>query len=189
MGIQGIELLVGRLKAGDEIAFHSLFDHFYPSLCLFALKYVEDQHAAEDIVQDTFIKYWDKHIDFDHAYKIKSYLYLVTRNSCLNYLRDRKKLAKIQEGADVEADEKFLQYLMEEEAYRILYQAVEQLPPQMRLVIKHALMGLKNSEIAEKMELSEHAVQAYKKRAYKKLRESLNEQSLLVFLVSCILFQ
>ena len=189
MGEKGIGELIEQLKGGDDAAFRSLFDHFYPSLCLFALKYVEDQQAAEDIVQDTFIKYWDKHADFDHAYKIKSYLYLVTRNSCLNYLRDRKKMANIQEGAELEADEKFLQYLMEEEAYRILYNAIEQLPTQMRSVIKHVLLGLKNSEIAEKMELSEHAVQAYKKRAYKKLRESLKEQSLFVFLVSCILFQ
>lgn len=189
MGEKGIEELVERLKAGDDMAFHTLFEYFYPSLCLFAIKHVEDQQAAEDIVQDTFIKYWDKHADFDNSYKIKSYLYLVTRNSCLNYLRDRKKLTNIHEGFEMEADEKFLQYLMEEEAYRILYNAVEDLPLQMRLVIKYALGGLKNNEIAEKMQLSEHSVQTYKKRAYKKLRETLKEQNLLLFILSCVLLQ
>ncbi len=187
MGKTGIEDLIEKLRLGDEMAFHALFNEFYASLCLFAKKYIDDQDAAEDIVQEAFVKYWDKRADFDNSYKLKSYLYLIVRNSCLNHIRDRKKLAQIHEGEEVEADEKFLQYLMEEEAYRILYKAIEELPEQMRAVILHALQGAKNAEIAELMQLSEQSVQTYKKRAYKKLRDSLRENNELLSLLVMVL--
>ena len=65
--------------------------------------------------------------------------------------------------------------VMEEEVHRIFNHAIDKLPLQMRMVINLSLDGLKNSEIAEKMNLSEGTVHAYKKEAYKKLRISLKD--------------
>lgn len=183
----GIEKLIGKLRLGDEAAFHSLFTQFYSSLCSFALKYIDDRDAAEDIVQECFLKYWAKREDFDNPYKLKSFLYLVVRNSCLNYIRDNRKQAGTVPDEDRLISEEFLiELTVEEEAYRILYQAIEGLPPQMKAVIYHALDGLKNSEIAEKMQISEHAVHASKKKAYKKLRENLKDNILLIEIISFI---
>ena len=60
--------------------------------------------------------------------------------------------------------------MMEEEVHRIFNHAIDKLPLQMRMVINLSLDGLKNSEIAEKMNLSEGTV-----HAYKKLRISLKD--------------
>ena len=64
---------------------------------------------------------------------------------------------------------------MEEEVHRIFNHAIDNLPSQMRTVIHYSLDGLKNSEIAKEMGLSEGTVHAYKKEAYKKLRISMKE--------------
>ena len=55
----------------------------------------------------------------------------------------------------------------------MFYAAVEELPSQMRRVIHYTLDGLKNAEIAQEMKISEHAVHAYKKEAYKRLRDKM----------------
>ena len=74
-----------------------------------------------------------------------------------------------------DAEQDFHDYLMEEEAHRIFNKAIDSLPNQMRAVINYSLDGLKNAEIAEKMNLTEGTVHAYKKEAYKKLKISLRE--------------
>lgn len=53
-------------------------------------RYLGDREEAADVVQETFLKYWNKHKDFDDYRKIKSFLYVVVRHACLNLLRDRE---------------------------------------------------------------------------------------------------
>ncbi|WP_455510150.1 RNA polymerase sigma factor [Butyricimonas paravirosa] len=168
-------LLLVRLQQGDEKAFQGLFKEFYASLCLFATHYLGDREEAADIVQEAFLKYWNKRADFDDYRKIKSFLYVVVRHACLNLLRDREQHSRVSEEWIADSEQEFRNQVMEEEVHRIFNHAIDQLPLQMRVVINYSLDGLKNSEIAEKMNLSEGTVHAYKKEAYKKLRISLKD--------------
>lgn len=163
------------LQRGDEDAFRKLFAEFYTALCLFAKRFVGEGEIAEDIVQEAFLKYWDRHADFDNYYKIKSFLYIVVRHDCLNQIRNNRRSTGTEELALIGTEDFFHYQLMEEETFRILHRAIESLPQQMRHVINFALKGLKNAEIAEKMGISENAVHAYKKAAYKKLKGCLKE--------------
>ena len=90
-------LLLKHLQEGDERAFRTLFEEFYAALCLFATRYLGDREEAADVVQETFLKYWNKHTDFDDYRKIKSFLYVVVRHACLNLLRDRELRSRIPE--------------------------------------------------------------------------------------------
>ena len=150
-------LLLKHLQEGDERAFRTLFEEFYASLCLFATRYLGDREEAADVVQETFLKYWNKHTDFD------------------DLLRDRELRSRIPEEWIEDSEQEFRNQVMEEEVHRIFNHAIDKLPLQMRMVINLSLDGLKNSEIAEKMNLSEGTVHAYKKEAYKKLRISLKD--------------
>ncbi|MBC5622827.1 RNA polymerase sigma factor [Butyricimonas hominis] len=170
-----INMLLLRLQQGDEKAFRSLFEEFYPSLCLFATHYLGDKDEAADIVQESFLKYWNKRADFDDYRRIKSFLYVVVRHACLNHLRDRNLRLQVSDELIKDTEQDFHDYLMEEEAHRIFNKAIDSLPNQMRAVINYSLDGLKNAEIAEKMNLTEGTVHAYKKEAYKKLKISLRE--------------
>lgn len=184
-----LEVFLGKLQRGDEGAFRLLFDEFYSALCLFAERFLGDREAAEDVVQEGFLKYWGRHADFDNYYKIKSFLYVVVRHDCLNILRDKRVKLELMEDMAVESDEFFREQVMEEEAYRVFYRAIDGLPQQMRTVIYLALQGLKNGEIAEKMGVSEHAVHAYKKEAYKRLKDKMKEHYYMLGIVFFMLME
>ena len=92
------------------------------------------------------------------------------------YLRDREEAADVvQEEWIEDSEQEFRNQVMEEEVHRIFNHAIDNLPLQMRTVIRYSLDGLKNSEIAEKMGLAEGTIHAYKKEAYRKLKISMRE--------------
>lgn len=161
------------LKEGDGAAFRQLFDEYYQALCLFAVNYLQDDAEAADVVQVCFIKYWDLRQNFNHLAGIRSFLYTAVRNECLNILRNEKRNRKYLEQISGECF--FRNTLIEEEAYRIFYQAIEQLPQQTQKVILLALDGHKNANIATELGISENTVHMLKKIAYKKLRTLLRD--------------
>ena len=171
-----IDIFIDQLQKGDEGAFRVLFDEFYTALCLFAERFLGEREAAADVVQEAFLKYWDRHMDFDNYYKIKSFLYVVVRHDCLNLLRNKREDLPVTEDIAMDSDEFFHNQVMEEEAYRVFYRAIEHLPPQMRNVINYALEGLKNAE------------HAYKKEAYKRLKESMKDYYYLLDIFFLYLF-
>ena len=154
----------------DEQVFKKLFDKFYQALCVFASTYLKDDALSADIVRE----------GFDNYFKVKSFLYTIVRNDCLNYIRDYK--LRREDLSVVESLEFYTETLVEEEAYRMFYNAVESLPHQTRQVILLSLDGLKNSEIAGQLGIAESSVHTLKKIAYKKLREILREYYYLVFI-------
>lgn len=167
---------VQKIKAGDKLVYKELFDEFYQTLCVFASKYLKDDAMAADVVQDTFIKFWEHHADFDHGIKIKSYLYTSVRNACLNILRDKKEFVPDGESFDrLEKDAYFENAVLERESLRMFYRAVDSLPEQSRKVIYLAIDGKTNHQIAEELNITEFNVHRLKKIAYKKLKFLLKD--------------
>src|ERR1700729_824586 len=87
MLIQNAAEIVSRLKKGDTRALHALHDLFYPALRNFAISLVDDTPAAEDIVTEVFVILWRKHEDFETVQNIKAFLYISTRNACINHIK------------------------------------------------------------------------------------------------------
>lgn len=185
----GADNLIRDLQQGNEKAFQVLFERFCPSLYVFAERLVKDREVVADIVQEAFLKYWIHRKDFDNFYQLKSYLYVVVRHTALNILRDNRRQRSMDVSLIAESDIIFQEQVMEEEAYRFFYHAIEQLPRQMRRVIEYSLRGLKNAEIAEEMNIGEESVHSYKKEAYKKLKDSLKDYYYLLCIVFHVLFE
>lgn len=168
---------------GDKQVFKKLFDDFYIPLCLFAERYVEDREMANDLVQECFIKLWQKRMDFHYSYQVKSFLYTSLRNAAVNELDHQKVVSKYIAGIQIKQDESFFRdHVVEEETYRILVTAIEKLPGQTRKVMYLALEGHENKKIAEIMEVSDGTVHTLKKIAYKRLRENLKDYFYLLLL-------
>lgn len=170
-----------NIQNGSVSDFKILYEKFYPTLCVFAYKYLKNQMLAEDVVQNTFIKYWERRGNFDNIYKVKSFFYVTVKNECLNLIRDHKTDNSIILD-DVESLDFFGQTLIEEESFRIFYLAVKALPKQCYKIINLALEGKKNSEIAEELGISEGTVHKQKKISYKKLRLLLKDNYHLISL-------
>lgn len=172
-----------RVSLSQEKDFRKVFDNFYFPLCIFANKYLENESAASDVVQDCFVKLWQLRDDFSYLHQIKSFLYTSIRNKCLNELEHSKVV--LQHATNVQeklTEEFFRDHLIEEETYRVLMEAIDRLPKQMRSIMLLAFEGMSNSAIAEELKVSTENVHSLKKIAYRKLRELLKDFYYLIFL-------
>ena len=90
--IKGIEekVLIDRLINGDQTAFEILFRYYYPGLTVYARQFVINAEQAEEIVQDFFVRFWDKHQQLKPAESLKSYFFSSIKNSSLNVLKHQK---------------------------------------------------------------------------------------------------
>ena len=71
-----------------------LFHKYYASLCYFANKFVRDDEAARDIVQEVFLRFWESKGKFENQSALKSFLYSCVQNAALNYLEKLQVRAK-----------------------------------------------------------------------------------------------
>lgn len=169
------ESIIKRVNAGDRTAFKLIFDQYYKALCAFTYKYIPNPPEIDDIVQDVFMSFWEHNKDFDHINSIKAFLYTSTRNKCLNNLKH--KLVKQKHEAaliyELESDHFFTQHVIEEEIFNQLYQEIKDLPASAQKIMLLALKGLKNKEIAAKLNISENTVKTQKKISYARIKENI----------------
>lgn len=158
----------------DAQEFHNIFNEYYATLCAFAFQYMEDADMAADIVQDVFAKLWQIREDFFYLHQVKAFLYTAVRNRSLNELEHSKVAHEYEQKIIAKkADSFFHDTVVEEETFRILSEAIDKLPTQMKAIMKLALEGKKNAEIASQLQVSVETVHTLKKTAYKKLRKYL----------------
>lgn len=183
--LQAEHLLLQKLAAGEPSAFQFLFNQHYKALCYFANSIVANDQEAEDLVQESFSKLWNKRTDFKTAANIKAFLFIATKNACLNFLKSRERLTiKEKEFSYLQTvDTGFDPLLTETEVIQQLYNEIEALPTQCRKIFKMSyLEGRKNEDIALTLRISYNTVRAQKLRALKLIRSSLIKKNILPLL-------
>lgn len=164
----------------DLTAVEKLFSHYYPRLCDFAMKYLEDGALAEDVVQDVFVTICERKDPLPEAeFAARSYLYVAVRNACFNKLRHLKVVNRHidnsrQQESEAEAPE-ILESIISSEVMATMMEAIDSLPEGCALVIRKGyLEGLSNTEIAQQLDISIHTVKSQKQRAISLLRDRLD---------------
>lgn len=159
----------------EESRYKILFNEFYPALVQFAFSFINNEEAAKDIVQEIFIRIWEKKVKFENELLLRKYLYLSTQNKCFTYLRDRKvqhyHKQQIIDNYQEQEESNIIHSLIKEEVYRQLLSSVEQLPPQCKKICLLTLDGKKPSEIAKELDLNVETVKKQKKIALKRLQD------------------
>lgn len=171
------------IKNGYIKAFELLFREFYPSMCVVAMRFVADQDAAEDIAQEAFIKLWEKRTAYEDIPSLKTFLYVSVKNLCFNHIRNKKDTIDYTSPEAQNKEAVFKDYLIEEEAYRIIEDAVNALPPQSQKIVKMHLDGKQNKEIAETLNISVNSVKTLKYNALSSLKLSLKDYFYLLILL------
>ena len=91
-------VLARRIQEGDHVAFRQFFDRYHGLLLAYLLKKGMDEAAAQDIVQNAFIKIWESRNQIDPSKSLKSFLFRIGYTRMLNHFRDR---AKFEQGTDL----------------------------------------------------------------------------------------
>ena len=167
------ESLFEYIKCGNLSSFEVLFRQDYPSMCLISGKLVANREVAEDIVQDVFIRLWEKKAEYDKIPDFRTFLYVAVRNLCYNYLRDKKKTIDFSQIELPDKQLSFQEQLIQEETYRLISNAIAELPVQSGKIMRLALEGKQNKEISEILGIAVTTVKTLKYNALKMLKNSL----------------
>ncbi len=165
-----------------------LFELLYARMCIFSYRYISDRTVAEDIVQETFLKFWRSDDPFPSLAAAKGFLYKVVRNDCLNYIKHqvvRDNYLTRQKKVQEESTPDFVESMISAEVAGELVHAINRLPEECRKIFRLSYFDeMSNVEIAKALELSVQTVKNQKSRGYKLLREMLrkNIRALLFFL-------
>lgn len=172
-----------KLADSEEIDLKDFFYAHYPIFSSFAMKYISDSDLCEDIVQDIFLKFWEKRQSFSDIYSVKAFFYKSIRNSCLDYIKHEKVKDKyIKQSLHLkEIDQSFWDEIIKKEAYSIVYEEINKLPEMGKEVLLLTLSGKNNEEIAQELGIAVNTVKTHKSRAYKVLRKNL--EGLLFFIL------
>lgn len=170
-------------------AWKELYRYFYGALCKHVMSIIKDPIIAEDIVQECLVTIWDSTLNFPEMKALTIYLYRSVHNNALKYLRDRhtdnQRLQKWQqEQQDAEDDD--IYQAVEEELIRKLRAAISQLPPQRQSILLLSIDGLSVQEIADQLNVSINTIKTQKKRAYAYLKQHLQAEYLLLFILSIL---
>lgn len=161
---------------GNIDNFEALFKTYYAPLVVYACRFVTETDIAREIVQDFFVRLYEKRLTLNIDTSIKSYLYRSVYNCCINYLNQRAIQEKHLRNIDMEkVDEDNLENEINRiEMQQKIYEVIETLPAKCRRIFKmNRLEGLKNEEIAVKLNLSKRTVETQISKALKTLRLKL----------------
>lgn len=159
--------------ADTEIMFEEVFKSHYKRLHAYACTILKDEDEAEEIVQNVFVKLWEKKEKITELQSLNAYLYRAVYNDCINHLKHEKVKASYRSYAvhtNSEMDNSTQQgkVLQLEERLR---QALEELPEQCRTIFQMSRFEeLKYREIADRMGLSVKTIENQMGKALKLMR-------------------
>jgi RNA polymerase sigma-70 factor (ECF subfamily) len=181
-----VDVLFDQIKTGDQKALEHLFSIYFPRLNDFARNVVNDDGISQDIVQEVFVKVWEKKAEIE-SLNIEAFLFRLVRNRCIDYIKHLKvvnnRLQKIHIASKYEelyridfvGNEPYV--LIEAELKMKIEKTIHDLPDRCREVFMLSRMnGLKNKEIAEKLDINIKNVERHLNRALKSFRINFTEE-------------
>ena len=187
------EALMVRYQRGDKTAFTALVRHHQSALYNFALRQLRLQSAAEDVVQEAFVRVVQNAADFKHEARFTTWVYTITRNLCIDQLRKRalRKHASLDESrkgdngegptlgeqtADVRTIGSAERDATGSELRERIAKAVDLLPDDQREVfLMREMSNLPFKEIAEITGVPENTVKSRMRYALERLQQALSE--------------
>jgi RNA polymerase sigma-70 factor, ECF subfamily len=171
--------VLGKIQSGNESAYEMIFRTFYNPLCRYASSFLEDKEEAEEVVQSAFITVWEKRGSLEIQTSLKSYLYRMVRNGCLNVIKHEK--VKQQHVAHELAVSEVSYESVSQKVYATeleskITEALKALPEQCRLVFQLSRFEeLKYQEIADQLQISVKTVENHMGKALRIMRVQLKE--------------
>jgi RNA polymerase sigma-70 factor (ECF subfamily) len=178
-----------RLSQNDKGAFTLIFDHYEPRIYPFLLRITKSETAAEEIVQEVFIKLWTLRAEADKIENPRSYIFRMATNKAVSHLRSLSKTTKLMQhvaGNTATARNITQENIDYKQTEDIINKLADQLPTQQQKVYKLSRQqGMSNEEIAGQLHISPSTVKNHLTEALRFIRERLQQSSTsIIFLVT-----
>ncbi|MDP4131311.1 MAG: RNA polymerase sigma-70 factor [Bacteroidota bacterium] len=163
------------IREGNLRAYYQVFEEYHLKLYRYIYKYTQSAYYADETVQLSFIKLWEKREGLSEQYSISSQLFRIAKSILIDLIR-KEKIRDTQELSDVfisdtREDEKFLY----KEELRHILSSIDGLPPQSRQVFKLSRLDhLSHKEISAQLSISPKTIETHISKAIKYLRKSLS---------------
>lgn len=170
------KLAITKIKDGDREAFTFLYKRYWPKVYNFTNLYILSPDAAEEVVQDVFIKLWENRADLDEEKNFDGYLFIITRNLIFNRSRQdfNRMLYQTTLFEAIEEPTSVEEELETADLRRHINALISLLPPRQQEVFRLSREEhLTYHEIAQKLQISEKTVERHMGEALKFLRKNL----------------
>ena len=155
------------------------FRTHYNHLCNYANTFLKDRDEAEEVVQNSFATLWEKRESLNISGSVKSYMFSMVQNNCLNVLKHEKvkqKHAGEELALGTDSEETVSNMMASSELEKRIEVALTYLPEQCRLIFKLSRFEeLKYAEIADQLNLSVKTVENQMGKALRIMREQLKD--------------
>jgi len=170
--------IVRAVLAGDRERYAQLVERYRDRYARYAARMLGSTDAAEDAVQDAFVRAYDQLAQCQDPDKFVGWFFLILRNRCFAERRRNRTHAPLEAADGVAAADRTDGGTETAERRRALQHALLELTPDQRevFVLKH-VEGLSYGEIAERLSTSVPSLKMRMHRAYDKLREQLRDHA------------
>lgn len=166
------------MLASKEAAFRKIFEANSKKIYHLCYGYTGDSDAANDLLQETFLKVWQNLDKFRNQAMISTWIYRIAVNTCLTYLRSEKRQAK-DELTDQLVETRAEEFSEKNEQVALLYKCISKLEESERIIITMVLDEMPYAEIADISGISEGNLRVKIHRIKQKLTELYNHHERL----------
>lgn len=147
-------LLIRKMKQGEETAFDLFVHKYYKEILAYCSYRCPDKEYAEDMTQETFVRFFAKLSDYNYRVKTKNYLYTIAGNLCKDYFKKIKEIPV--EESELSTQIEFAEHPMEEVINKLTIEwALKQLSNELSEVVTlYYFQELKLTEIADILQIS-----------------------------------
>lgn len=169
----------------DKTTFNQIYKDYNGMVYNLSLSYLQNIEEAEEVMQDVFLKVYEKYDSFKGKSSLKTWIYRITINKNLDFIKAKKRAKRFGFLAVINGDSKNQESplvnfnhpgveLEDKEALSVLFQKINSLPERQKtaLILKY-IEGFSQKEIANTMELKEKAVESLLSRAKRSLKNKL----------------
>ncbi|WP_068841547.1 RNA polymerase sigma factor [Flavobacterium chilense] len=168
------KLLVSELKNGNEKAFRSLFDLYHQDIYGYSISILKSKEAAEENVQDVFMKVWLHRENLNPEQSFKAYIFTIARNQAFNFLNKAANDVLLKEEIFYESQQshEYGDYsIREADCKKLRKQAIKQLPPKRKQIFKMSRKkGMTYEEISQELGISINTVRNQMSKALESMR-------------------
>ena len=179
---------------GDLKAFEYFYKKYQPRLFAYGVGVLGDEEASKDLVQETFIAFWENKERLVTCYSVSSYLFKIFQSKCLNYLIKRTLLSDFSSFSELKLKEIEMSYYSSDnidggtvfmkEVEELYTKTMNDLPDKCReIFILSKEQDVKAADIADKLGVSVRTVENQLYKAIKIMRQAMREYAIPVIFV------